>query len=140
SEDIMAKNMQLLRETLPRARRIAVLSNPNNASNPILLKEVLTLAPGIRLAATSFEAGSLAQLESTLDVIARQPFDALLMIRDGLFAIRVDRLIAYQFARRTPVFAGQSGMVEAGCLMTYDTLLVEQHRRSARYVANILGG
>ena len=140
AEDTMTKHLQLLREVLPRARRVAVLFNPANASNPKLLARVQATAPGLGMAPQAFEAATPAALDAALGAIAQHRPDALLVIRDGMFTGQRDRLAAFALEQRIPMFVGQSAMVEAGGLMTYDASLADQCRRSASYVTRILAG
>ena len=140
AEDTMAKHLQLLREVLPRAKRVAVLFNPANASNPKLLARVRATAPGLGMAPQAFEAATPAALDATLGAILQHRPDALLVLRDGMFAGQRDRLAAFALDQRIPMFVGQSAMVEAGALMTYDASLNDQCHRSATYVTKILVG
>jgi putative ABC transport system substrate-binding protein len=63
AEDTMAKYVQLLHEALPRAERVAVLSNPGNASNLKLFDQVRAAASAFGITTRSFEAPSPEGLE-----------------------------------------------------------------------------
>ena len=140
AEDTMAKNLQLLREVLPRATRVAVLFNPSNGSNPKLLERVRVAAPGLGIAVHPFGATAPGALDAVLGAIAQYRPDALLVIRDAMLADQRDRLAAFALKARIPLFVGQSSMVAAGGLIVYDSSLTDQCRRSATYVKKILAG
>ena len=140
AEDTMAKNLQLLREVLPRAARVAVLFNPSNASNPKLLERVRVAAPGLGITVHAFEAAAPGALDAVLGAIAQNRPDALLVLRDAMFADQRDRLAASALKVRIPLFVGQRVMVAAGGLMVYDASVTDQCHRSATYVKKILAG
>ena len=140
SEDLLAKYVELLREVLPLAKRVAVLLNPANASNPGMAAQVRAVAAGLGIATQTFTASSPDDLDATLAAIAAAHPDALLMIRDAVFSGQRDRIAAWSLKQRLPTFAGQSELVQAGVLLAYAAPLAQACRRSAVYVKKILAG
>ena len=140
SEDLQAKYVELLREVLPRARRLALLFNPGNASNRGMLAQVRAAAAAFGLANQAFEARSPADLETAFAAITAWRPDALLVIRDGMFSGQGARIATWAIAQRLPAFAGQTDMVPAGSLLAYAASVPEACRRSALYVKKILAG
>ena len=140
NEDLVPKYLELLRETLPRALRIAVLSNPGNRSNPKMSERVRDLAAGFGIATRVFEATSPEGLDAALSTMAEYRPDAMLMIPDSLFFDQRDRVGAFALKNRIPTFTQQSEMVVSGSLMSYGTQRRELYRRAADYVRKILAG
>ncbi len=140
SEDLMAKYVELLRQVLPRARHVAVLYNPRNASNPAMTAQARTAANGLGLATQAFTATSPDDLDAALTAIAATHPDALLMIRDAVFSGQRERIASWALSQRIPTFAGQSELVQSGVLAAYAAPLAEACHRSAHYVKKILAG
>ena len=140
NEDLVPKYLELLRETLPRALRIAVLSNPGNRSNPKMSERVRDLAAGFGIATRVFEATSPEALDAALSTMAEYRPDAMLIVPDSLFSDQRDRVGAFALKNRIPTFTQQSEMVVSGSLMSYGTQRRELYRRAADYVRKILAG
>ena len=140
SEDLMAKYVELLHQMLPRARRVALLFNPGNASNPGMLAQARAAASGLGIATQTFEARTPDDLGAVLPSITLYRPDALLMIRDAVISAQGNRIAEWARAQRLPTFAGQSEAVQAGILASYAAPLLEACRRSALYVKRILAG
>ena len=140
SEDLMAKYLQLLRETLPRAQRVALLFNPGNASNLGMLAQARAAAGALSMQTQSFDLRTPDDLAATLTSIAAWRPDALLMIRDAVISGQGERISAWANARKLPTFAGQGEPVRAGIMMSYAAPLLEACRRSAQYAKKILAG
>ena len=141
NEDLVPKYLQQLRETLPRASRIAVLSNPGNASNPKMAERVRELSAGLGIAARVFEASSLEAVDAALGAITQHRPDGLLVLPDAMLSARRDRISEIALRNRFPVFvASAAEIVATGMLMSYGTRRSELYFRAANYVKKILGG
>ncbi len=140
SEDLLAKYVQLLRELLPQAQRMAILFNPANASNPGMAAQVRAVVAGLGITTQTFTASSPDDLDAALAAIAAARADALLMIRDAVFSGQRDRIAAWALKQRLPTFAGQAELVQAGVLLAYAAPLSQACRRWAHYVKKILDG
>ena len=140
NEDVIPKYLELLRETLPQASRIAVLSNPGNRSNPKMSARLRDLAAGFGITTRAFEATSLEALDAALSAMAQYRPDAMLIVPDSLFGDLGDHIGAFALKNRIPTFAPSSEMVASGSLMSYGTQRRELYRRAATYVKKILAG
>ena len=140
SEDLMAKYVELLRQMLPRARRVALLFNPGNASNPGMLAQARAAAAGQGLTTQAFEARTPEDIDAALVAVAAWRPDALLMVRDAVISGQGERIGAWALERRLPVFAGQTEAMRAGILASYAAPLLEACRHSAQYARKILAG
>ena len=140
AEDTMAKYVELLREVLPRAKRIAVLMNPDNPSNMKLFDQVRTATAGFGIGTRAFDAATPAALDEVLGAIAQYGPDALIVVPDAIFRLRHERVSAFALANRIPVFGPSAEFVDSGTLISYAAALTAMNRRRATYVAKILAG
>ena len=140
NEDAVNKNIELLREVLPRASRIAVLSNPDNPSNLKMFDRIRAVASTFGITARAFEASTPSGLAAAFNAIAQYRPNALVVLPEAMF--HDQRLVISNLAtsQRIPTFASQSEFATSGCLMTFGPNRVELSRRSAIYVKKILGG
>jgi putative tryptophan/tyrosine transport system substrate-binding protein len=139
--DLGGKQIELLHQVAPSARRIAFLSNPNNAGTLPLLQ-------------SATDAAQLLGIELVVvDVVARQDFDpafarieqsqaeALLVSVEPLITANREAVIAFAARRRLPaLYTVGYEMVRDGGLMSYSTDLAVHYPRAADYVDKILKG
>lgn len=140
AEDIMAKYMEFVRETLPRAKRVAVLLNPGNPSHPKMFEQVRTVAGGFGINVRAFETATPAALEAAFTAMAQHRPDALVVVRDAMLQDLHARISAFGLKSRIAVFGPTSEYVDSGSLLAYASSPIDMYRRSATYVAKILAG
>lgn len=140
NEDLVTKYVELLHEALPRARSLALLSNPANLSNPRLAEVVRAAALKLGLTSQLVEVSSPGAMAAAFDAVLRQRPDALVTMPDAMFTDQRDAIAAFGLQRLLPVIAQQSEMVAAGCLLSYGASRPEIYRRAATYVKRILDG
>jgi putative ABC transport system substrate-binding protein len=137
--DLGPKRLQLVREVLPHAKRIAVLQT-DDPGNEQVWERVRTAAPKLGFALEAFDAYGTEDLTRQLDLIARAKPDALLVL-DSNFTIAARSIIAdFALAQRLPSVMGFAGYATAGGLMAYAPSVPEAFRRAALYVDKILKG
>jgi len=136
--ELVAKRMQLLREMVPAAKRIAVLANPTDRSNDPALHEVATAATGLQV--LPFEAGTGREIDATFESLAREKVDALFVVGSALYAARRVQLAVLAASSRIPTTHSQRVFVEAGGLMSYGPNLANASRQVGLYAARILKG
>jgi putative ABC transport system substrate-binding protein len=140
NEDAVNKNIELLREVFPRASRIAVLSNPDNPSNPKMFERIRAAASTSGITARAFEASTPKGLEGAFSAIAQYRPNALVVLPEAMFHDQRRVISNLATSQRIPTFASQSEFATSGCLMTFGPNRLELSRRSAIYVKKILGG
>jgi putative ABC transport system substrate-binding protein len=140
--ELGGKNLELLREVLPRLSSLAVLVNPDNPAARAFVSEIERIARPIGIRVVPFEAHSPKELENVFRETARQKLDGLLVSTTEGFFFAHQRLIADLALRnRLPlVFAAPADYVEAGALLGYGSSSVAMFREAARYVDRILKG
>ena len=140
NEDLTAKFVEFVREALPRAKRIALLTNPTNASLQKLGEQVRVAALKFGLETRAFEVATPAALDAAFAAIARQQPDALVVLSDAMLNAEPQRISAFALKNRIAAFGGPADFAEAGSLLAYGASGPENFRRSATYVRKILAG
>jgi putative ABC transport system substrate-binding protein len=138
--EIAGKQLQLLKEIVPAASSVAVLTNPTNRSHVALMSEVKTAAQPLGLQLQVVEASSPDQLDSTFAVMKRQRMEALLVLTDSMFIAQRRRIVDLAAASMLPALYSQREFVDAGGLVSYGPSLSDMFRRAAIYVDKLLRG
>jgi putative ABC transport system substrate-binding protein len=142
TREIFGKQLQLLKEAVPRARRIAFLWNAalRIRTQPPATKIVENAAQSLGVELQTFGVRSPNDFESAFQAITKAAADALLVAPDAmLFTHRID-LANLAVTHRLPSMYGLGGHANAGGLMTYGQNLTEGFRRAAGYVDRLLRG
>jgi putative ABC transport system substrate-binding protein len=128
SQELAAKRLELLRELVPGAVRVAVLVNPNNARNTeITLKDVETAARAMGLQIQVYNASTNREIDAAFASLARERPDALQL---SLQAMRLAMPAAY---------SGRE-YAEVGGLMSYGSDVRDAYRQIGVYTGRILKG
>ena len=102
AEDIYGKRLQLLKEAVPNARRVAILSNPASATQAISVDSVKTAAQSLRLSLQLLKARTPDELDDAFAAMARNRSEALLVVADPLFGTHAARLMTLVAKYRLP--------------------------------------
>jgi ABC-type uncharacterized transport system substrate-binding protein len=138
--ELTAKRLELLRELVPRAARVAVLVNPANAtSTESTLRDVAAAARAIGLQIEVLRASTSGEINAAFAAVARERPDALFVGQDPLFNSRRVQL-ALLAAHALPAAYAQREFVEAGGLMSYGPNQADTYRQLGTYVGRILKG
>jgi putative ABC transport system substrate-binding protein len=141
SSATMGKQVELIRQLLPAARRVTMLWNPANANfQQILLGEGLIAAARLRLLANIVQAGTPKDIDRAFETLKSDPPDALLVLQDPAFLANATRIVEAARALRLPTFSGTRSLVQAGILASYGSDLAAVARRAAVHVQKILKG
>jgi putative tryptophan/tyrosine transport system substrate-binding protein len=140
SADVVAKRLQLLREVFPSVARIAMLWNPENASQLPVLEEARAAAPTLGMTILSVEARNLPEFDTAFATITRERPDAMIMGADPFHQLHLDRIVDFLARSRVPALFQNREQALAGGLMSYGANLPDLFRRAAGYVHKILQG
>jgi len=138
--EIVAKQLELLKETVPKIRRVAILSNPANAYHQLAIKEVNVAARSLGVQLQLLEARGPNEFDSAFAAMAKERVGALLVLSDGVLNSHRTRLADLAARSRLPAAYGVRESVEAGGLMSYGPSFLDSYRRAATYVDQILKG
>lgn len=137
---VAVKRLQLLKETVPSASRVAVLSNPGNSTNPLQLKELEAAAAALGATLLALNATNLEEIDRAFTRMRTERPGALIVLGDALFATHRRRIVEFAVKNRTPGIYGAAEWVDAGGLISYGVNFPDLHRRAATYVDKILKG
>jgi putative ABC transport system substrate-binding protein len=138
--DLAAKRLQLLKQVVPSAVRVAILFNPNNASNRIFRDEIETATRDLGVSLIQVEASAVSDLDTNLGGILSQRCDALVALPDAFLTLQIRKIIDFLESNRIPAIFAAREYVLAGGLMSYGPSVPDLFRLSATYVQKILQG
>jgi putative tryptophan/tyrosine transport system substrate-binding protein len=139
--DVQGKRLQLLKQVLPSAVRVALLFNPNNAGNVLARNEIETAARELGISLVQVEASSVSDLDAKLSGLLIQRPDALITAgTDRLFELEIRKIIGFLESNQIPAMFQAHEYALAGGLMSYGANFSDLFRRSATYVHKILQG
>jgi len=138
--DIIGKQLELLKQTVPKIHRVAILSNPANPTRPLVIRDVNGAARALAVQLQFLEARGPNEFDSAFAAIAKERIEALVVMADTMFVLHRTRLADLAARSRLPAAYGWREHVEAGGLMSYGPSLSYLFRRSATFVDKILKG
>jgi ABC-type uncharacterized transport system substrate-binding protein len=138
--EVAPKRLQLLKEVIPCVARVALLWNPNNASNAVLRDEIEAAMPALGMRLISVEARTVAELDTKLTATLSEHPDVLLVTGDPFHQLHMQKIIDFLSNNRIPGMFQIRENVLAGGLMSYGASLPDLFRRGAAYVHKILQG
>jgi putative tryptophan/tyrosine transport system substrate-binding protein len=140
SEEVNAKRLGLLHEVVPKAVRVAVLSNPANVYTKPYLPEVEEAARAIGLQTHVLNASTSGEIDAAFAALARERPDALFVATDTFLTSRRVQLVTLAARERIPASYSTRDFVAAGGLMSYATDQADQLRQIGIYTGRILKG
>ena len=139
--ETVAKRLELLRELVPAATRVAVLVNPANArTTETTLREVEAAARAIGLRIQFFNVSTSQEIDTTFATFAHELPDALFVGGDPLFTNRRVQLAHLATLHKIPAIYASREHAEAGGMMSYGTNFLDTYRQVGVYAGRILKG
>jgi len=139
--ELTAKRLELLRELMPAATRVALLVNPSNAARAeATIRDVEKAAHGTAVQIKIFRAATSGEIHAAFESMARERPDALLVGSDPFYAIRRVQLATLAARHGLVASFAQRENVVAGGLMSYGTSIDDAFRQSGIYTGRILKG
>jgi len=137
---LAGKRFELLKETVPKLSRVAVLWDPKNRGSAGQWKESQLAARELGLQLHSMEVSSADKFESAFNEAIRVRSAALTVTQNPLLTSRQKEVIDLAAKNWLPAIYNQGDYVESGGLMSYGTDQAEPYRRAASMVDKILKG
>ena len=137
---IYAKSLQLLKEAVPKARRIAMLTNPTFALHAIFGADAESAAQRLKVTLKPVEVRSPDELDRAFATIASEKIDAVLILGQPFLFGQRERVAKLAIEQRLPAMVPFDEVAEAGVLMSYGSRLLDDARRLPYYVDRILKG
>ena len=138
--DLGPKQLGLLRELVPDAKRIGLLVNPHNANVEDLKKEVVMAASAIGVDLKVVEASNSREIEMAFATLVDNRVDALVVGTDSFFFNRRVQITTLAARHMLPGIYNAYDYAEAGDLMSYGTSLPEAFRQAGVYAGRIIKG
>jgi len=138
--DLVGKRLELLKQAVPNAKRIALVVNPQHPGERLELAAAKDAAQRLGLTVSYFPVASETELDAALANIERERDDAILAFADGFTLQFAGRLAQFSQKTRIPAVDGWEPFARAGNLMTYGPVIDDVYRRLAEYVDRIRKG
>jgi putative ABC transport system substrate-binding protein len=141
-EGFMGKQLELVRETIPRASRVGLVVNAANPLNYAAAgsRELAEAAQALRLQLVPLEVRSADDLERTLTAASLDRLDAVVVIGDPLTFRHRKRIHELAMQNKLPTFVPTPEYLDGPGLLAYGPSLRDASRGAARYVDRILKG
>jgi putative tryptophan/tyrosine transport system substrate-binding protein len=137
--DTAGKRLELLKETVPKASRAAILLNPSRAA-AAHLRETEIAVRALRMKLQQLEVREPEGLDNAFQVARQKHAEVLTVVATGLINSHRPRIIRLAANSRLPTIYSSLDFVLEGGLMSYSADLIAQLRRAATYVDKILKG
>jgi ABC-type uncharacterized transport system substrate-binding protein len=139
--ELIAKRLELLRELVPAAVRVAVLVNPDDTQiTPLILRDVEAAARAMGLQIQVVRASTSREINAAFASFARERPDALFLGADPFFTSRRMQLTHLASRHAIPAVYSVRDYVDAGGLISYGTDVTDAWRQVGVYAGRILKG
>jgi putative ABC transport system substrate-binding protein len=138
--ELTAKRLELLKQAVPKARRIAVLWDSTALRRTSGLSELQAAAPSLGLTLQVLEVRGPADFDAAFGAARRGRADALVVLAGSLLFFHRQALVDLAAKSRLPAMYVNRLSVDAGGLMSYGPSIADMFHRSAAYVDKILKG
>ena len=140
SVQLSAKRMELVKEAVPKAARIAVLWNANDLGMTLRYREIEKAAQILHVEVQALSVREPDDFDVAFSTITRQRPDAMFLVSDPFTAMNRKRLIEFAATQRIPAMYEFDFYVRDGGLMSYGPSFEDSFRRAALYIDRILKG
>ena len=134
------KTLEVLKDTLPKTKRVAMIFDPKNQGMMLRLKAIEIAATKLALELQSIPALNSSELATALTLVARDPPDALFVL-SPIYAAYQNEIGEFARTTKVPLLFDTSGLAgEPGALLSYGADISALFRRAATFVDKILKG
>ena len=134
------KRVELLHDTVPKVDVFALLLNRGSPRADVVADQVNKAAQSLGLRTVVVKVGADNELEFAFDTMKREAAGALLISNDPALQRWTERIVALVTQRALPAISNTREYAAAGCLMSYDLILVDLFRQVGTYVGRVLKG
>jgi putative ABC transport system substrate-binding protein len=138
--DVSIKQLQLLKEAVPRASRVALLWNPDNPWHPVAVKALQTSSGSQEFQLQVLKVRGPDTFDGAFHAMAAERAQGVLVLADPMMFAHRQRLADLAIKHRLPMMSNVRKYAEAGSLMSYWADRADLSRRAASYVDRILKG
>src|SRR5262249_15119282 len=137
--DVAGKRLELLREVVPRLRRLAIMANVTNPHAALEMDDAQATARTLGLEVAPLEVRKAEDIAAGFAAL-REQADALYVVQDAFVVPYRTRIITLALGARLPTVFSTRDLVQAGALMSYGPNYPANFRRAAEYADKILRG
>ncbi len=137
--ELAAKRLELVKGVLPRARRVAVLMNPENPVTVPVLEAMKRTSALLKLELRPSEVRDSTEVAGVMSGMHKAHIDAIVLYEDSIFIQNAKTIADLARKQRLPTI-GFGDLVQAGGLISYGVDLENFYRRAAVFVDKILKG
>ena len=138
--DLSGKRLELLKETIPKLKHVAVLIHRDNPAATLMLKETETAAQSLGLQLQILEVHGSNELENAFGVAKKGRAEAMNVLSSAFLQIERKKIVELASMGQLTAMYVDRQFVESGGLMSYGANIADQFRRAATYVDKILKG
>jgi len=138
--DLSGKRLELLKETIPKLKHVAVLIHRDNPAATLMLKETETAAQSLGLQLQILEVRGSNELENAFGVAKKGRAEAMNVLSSAFLQIERKKIVELASKGQLTAMYVDRQFVESGGLMSYGANIADQFRRAATYVDKILKG
>jgi ABC-type uncharacterized transport system substrate-binding protein len=140
SSGLAAKRLELLKEMVPRLRRVVAFYRPDSPAAQQSVRIAREAARRLKLELVERPVGSVEELRAGLRALRPGEVDAILYVADVMVASQMELIIESARAKRLPTMAQERGSVVKGALAAYGESFYTIGRLSAKQVQRVLLG
>jgi len=137
---LVPKQLELVRELVPKASVIAALVNPDNPNTETEVRELQEAAQALRLQIHVVLASIKEDFDSAFATMVQQRVGAIIVSYDSFFSSRRDQIVALAARHSLPAIYHWREFAESGGLISYGTKLTDSYRQTGIYAGKILQG
>jgi putative ABC transport system substrate-binding protein len=140
ASDLVGKQFELLKQTVPKVSRVALLWNPANPGGAPQLREAEAAARALGVRLQTLGARDPQEIDSAFAAMTRDRAGALVVLPDAIFGNQRKQIADLAAKSRLPSVCGIPEYADAGGLIVYGADNLDLERRAAIFVDRILRG
>jgi ABC-type uncharacterized transport system substrate-binding protein len=140
SPEVSGKRLELIKEVVPKAKRVGILWNPTNESNYINLKDTLAAAQSMGLQLLPVKVEDPSAFDAGFKALVKGRINAFTVFRDSLLLVHSKQFVAFAAKNRLAAVYDGREFTLGGGLMSYTPNHLDLYRQAATYVDKILKG
>jgi putative tryptophan/tyrosine transport system substrate-binding protein len=138
--ELATKELEMMKDAVPQARRIGILWNPTTPSHLPALKAIEAAGQRLGVQLRMVPARTLEEFDSAFSIMMQEEVSSFLVVASPLIVVHGGPLAAFAMKYRLPGMYPFKENVEAGGLMSYGADRDDLYRRAATYIDRILKG
>jgi putative ABC transport system substrate-binding protein len=140
SPEISGKQLEILKEVVPKLSRVGVLGDVTRPGIPQALREINVAADAFRVQVQYLEVRGSKDIEIAFRAASKERVDAVLVLGSPVLTSQRKQVVELAVKSRLPAIYAREEPVEDGGLMSYGVSIADLSRRAATYVDEILKG